>query len=273
MQITDFITPVEDLISAFTSKVSGAISTMDFGNKSLLFAELSILAYFDISGASVWGRRIGFTNVERRTSGPQHSVTIFSNDIDVVIAFRGTYNIPNVIEDIDAEKITDGNLPGKVHKGFLDDFDLLWPQIIPLIESGKNVWGTGHSLGGAMAGIAAVRAARREGPNLSGLVTFGQPRIGDSKYIANLETPTIRCVNHLDIVPHVPTVWMGFTHFGKEFYIDGNGCVAEVTIVTRAKNVLASILAIIKHSYDDHNIINYRAGIVRNNQESANVKR
>uniref|UniRef100_A0A1I7ZCH7 Lipase_3 domain-containing protein n=1 Tax=Steinernema glaseri TaxID=37863 RepID=A0A1I7ZCH7_9BILA len=68
---------------------------------------------------------------------------------------------------------------------------------------------TGHSLGGALASIAAMRCVldgRRTTEQVK-LVTFGQPRVGNVDFAMKhdeLVPYSFRVVHRLDVVPHLP---------------------------------------------------------------------
>ena len=82
---------------------------------------------------------------------------------------------------------------------------------------------TGHSLGGALAALAACPRPP------AALYTFGCPRAVDSKLACALDRrsiPVFRVVNSTDIVPRVPSFFWGFRHFGKLAYLTRKGgCV------------------------------------------------
>ena len=60
---------------------------------------------------------------------------------------------------------------------------------------------TGHSLGGALAILAATLIS----PTRHGAVyTFGAPRVANYKFFFGLKMPIFRVVNSADIVPRVP---------------------------------------------------------------------
>lgn len=82
----------------------------------------------------------------------------------------------------------------------------------------------GHSLGGAMATLAAVDLKRNFSRQSVDVCTFGGPRVGKfifrSKF--NREIPMChRVTNNGDVVPHVPTMLTGWSHVGEEIEVDG----------------------------------------------------
>ena len=83
---------------------------------------------------------------------------------------------------------------------------------------------TGHSLGAAIAAIAAVEI-RNAGSNVD-LYTYGQPRIGGSEisdYITNQKKgETFRVTHSDDPVPRLPSIVLGFRHISPEYYISSS---------------------------------------------------
>jgi hypothetical protein len=266
---------VQSRIKELSSKANMPLAEMSFGDLSHVLIELSILAYFDPEGAVKWGTEIGFTRTTQLNIDDNLSVSIFSNSTDIVVSFRGSYNVQNFVEDVEFKLVSDGKLPGKVHDGFLSDFNKLWDAIVPVLDTTKQLWVTGHSLGGALAAIAAVRASRRVGPNVNGLMTFGQPRIGNLDYVSKLYTTSNRYVNNADIVPHLPTIKMGFIHFGEEHYINSTGIVINnKSIWSRLWQFKDRVINTLQFGLHDHDVLLYRDAIIRTlNQERANGKR
>jgi hypothetical protein len=68
----------------------------------------------------------------------------------------------------------------------------------------KNLWITGHSLGGAMATIAGAMCRWEGSLNVAGVYTFGAPKVGDDKFAQNYPAELQRFENRNDIVPHLP---------------------------------------------------------------------
>ena len=139
-----------------------------------------------------------------------------------IVAFAGTD--PFVWQNL----FTDGaflKTPRGTHEGFQGAFDGVWDQLFPLIQnrSGPMVF-TGHSLGAALAVLAAERAfdeSVRPGgdatlaPAL--IYVYGMPRTGNvtwaSAYDRKLGTKTFRFVHASDIVARVRK--LGFQHVGR----------------------------------------------------------
>ena len=100
--------------------------------------------------------------------------------------------------------------------------------LFDIVEENKcrdiPVFMTGHSLGGALAVLAACPRP----PAM--LYTFGSPRVVDSKLACALDQrniPVFRVVNSTDIVPRVPSSIWGFRHFGKLVYLTRKGKCVE----------------------------------------------
>ena len=93
------------------------------------------------------------------------------------------------------------------------------------IDAGARVTVVGHSLGGAMATLAAVDIKRNFGRTLVDVCTFGGPRSGKPDFRRNFNREIPRCfrvTNQFDIVPHVPSLLTGWVHVGDEIEVDGN---------------------------------------------------
>ncbi len=210
------------------SAVDGPVGELDRLRRSLLFAEISMISYLPAEEARRAGEQLGFTDtvyVER--DGAQ--AFLFHNSLDRVVACRGTE--PNEWNDIraDANAWTDlAETVGRVHRGFKRETDDIWPLIREhLVEiDDRDLWFTGHSLGGAMTQILAGRCRLSEIPAWPVEVhTFGSPRVGNRRYIANNGLHHVRWVNNNDVVPRVPPTWMRYQHRGVRMYLDHEGRV------------------------------------------------
>lgn len=94
----------------------------------------------------------------------------------------------------------------RVHLGFATALDRVWDQVLrqiaPLAAAGP-VWVTGHSLGGALAQLAATRLADTGVP-VAAVYSFGTPRVGDSVFAATYRSVLHRVEAANDLVCHVP---------------------------------------------------------------------
>ena len=116
-----------------------------------------------------------------------------------VLVFRGTQGVQNWLLDLNAKMIAAAQA-GRVHCGFQRALDEVWPDVDRALSSVTTpTFYTGHSLGGALATLAASRRA----PAV--VYTFGSPRVGDAKFVDRLAGQQIyRVVNRDDRVTTVP---------------------------------------------------------------------
>ena len=136
------------------------------------------------------------------------------------VFFPGTNSIRDAIQDIKIRRVeTVGSL--KIHRGFLQAANSIWPLLKPHLEQlqSHKVIFTGHSLGGALATIIAIRYFTPDE-----LVTFGQPRVGGERLKKVLDKINYyRYVNASDIVPRHPWLAFGYRHHGELRYASTNG--------------------------------------------------
>jgi triacylglycerol lipase len=191
-------------------------------DNALALANCARLAYSDPPTVRrhLLGR--GFQDVRwcdpRPPSAPTQAYAAIRNDA-VVVAFRGTEptQAADWLTDLDAaqapfEKFLRFSGWGRVHSGFAAGLATVLPAVVHALahhhDDARALWITGHSLGGALALLAAAFVASLEHHPIAGVVTFGQPRVGDAEFAARyrraLGGRTFRCVNDHDVVPHVP---------------------------------------------------------------------
>ena len=229
----------------FKSKLTGPISELSFLRRSLLFAEVSMISYLSIEECNVAAGKLGFTNGKFfDTEGAQ--AYWFHNEFDSVVVCRGTE--PHEWEDIkaDANALTAiAETVGKVHRGFKNEVDRIWPHMEEaLAENKKPLWFCGHSLGGAMANICANRCTLSYiESEPQELYTYGSPRIGCKKYVSHVEIKHHRWVNNNDIVTRMPPVFMGYRHNGVEKYIDRNGRLVKLNGWKRVSDRIQGLMS------------------------------
>ena len=156
-----------------------------------------------------------------------------------VLSFRGTEvtEKSDVLADLKAGKNLEAS-GGKVHHGFKKELDKLWPSIEKALADVENVYVTGHSLGAAMATIAASRIQDK----VLALVTFGSPRVGTRAFVNSLKVTHHRVQNNCDDVTKVPFIFMGFRHHGNHRYMNFHGDFRDYTGWQMVKDMLRSRL-------------------------------
>ena len=137
-----------------------------------------------------------------------------------VVSFRGTELI-RPAEILDMEKINNflqdsstlvdiggAELRGvNVHGGIRNALNSVWDQLHPILNNTSHpVWFTGHSLGGALAMLAAFKW--EEGlDKIGGVYTIGCPAIGGSefkeKYNNELQDKTFHHIYGEDLITHI----------------------------------------------------------------------
>ena len=132
---------------------------------------------------------------------------LVKNDKHIVLAFRGTEK--TCIKDIRTDckaVITSCDSGGNIHSGFSEAFEKVQRKIETALDKKevpkKPLFITGHSLGGALATIAAKKITHKWGN--AACYTFGSPRVGDEEWISNIKTPMYRLVNSADCVTMFP---------------------------------------------------------------------
>jgi triacylglycerol lipase len=162
-----------------------------------------------------------------------------NNDKFAIVAFRGseiwkkkeTFDLKKVVADLKTDIdiwLTNWQQGGKVHRGFKEALEEVWPDLLPYVRKlhnkGCKIWITGHSLGGALATLFASRYG-----NAQGVYTFGSPRLGNEVFKENFDAKIYRVVNNHDIVPRVPPPGK-YVHVGELKFIDSDGIIRDIII-------------------------------------------
>jgi triacylglycerol lipase len=195
-------------------------------------AEAANLAYQDPkdieASAKTWGfKRFHFLD-RRNTQG-----YVIAGDDLILIAFRGTEitNLQDVMTDAKIELVKFPGRRGKVHAGFWGALNLVWKDLLTILEeeqtTAQPIFITGHSLGGALATLATARFRLEMDKPVNGLYTFGAPRSGDREFAAafngDYKPRAFRYVNNNDVITRVPAREMGYSHVGTFLYFDAKG--------------------------------------------------
>ena len=193
-------------------------------------AEAALLSYWDPAAAIPIFNAAGLdaTFVTARDT----DCYVVSRPDWLAVAFRGTESDewPDIFADARFAQVPWHT--GKVHAGFAAGISDIWPALSDMLRSaavGRTVWFCGHSLGAALATLAADRFA-----DTRGVCTFGSPRIGDPEFTTDFTNRfagrSLRYVNDHDIVTHVPPPvlppWI-YQHVDPRRLIDADGRVSS----------------------------------------------
>ena len=152
-------------------------------------------------------KNLNFELLETFDEDGTQAILVKSNKGFIVLAFRGTETTSwrDIKSDLDAFtlKLKNGE---KVHQGFQKAFEKVFPQIEKTLQkeavSQLPLFVTGHSLGGALAIVAAKNIQHKGG--IAACYTFGSPRVGNTYWFDSIKAPIYRIVNSADMVPTVP---------------------------------------------------------------------
>ncbi|KAM3523991.1 hypothetical protein NHJ13051_004794 [Beauveria bassiana] len=180
---------------------------------------------------------------------PASSVAVDSHGA-IIVAFRGTYSIANTVIDLSTvpqEYVpypSQGDAPAHkctnctVHMGFFQTWQSARESVIPELVQlrktypSKPIHLVGHSLGGAVACLAALELKTSLGLDNVVVTTFGEPRVGNDGLVdfidrvfnlndkGDLEKRSYRRVTHAnDPVPLLPPGEWGYKSHAGEIHI------------------------------------------------------
>ncbi len=177
--------------------------------KSSLFKLLDIVGYDHEAETERLIAELGSLNAKLVNTFDSNGTQaiLISTDKFITLAFRGTESTS--IKDIksDAKAITTKcDSGGNIHSGFKQAFEEVAIEIQSMLNQDefldKPLFITGHSLGGALATIAAKKLNHNGG--IASCYTFGSPRVGDEEWISDIKAPLYRVVNAADCVTMMP---------------------------------------------------------------------
>jgi hypothetical protein len=176
----------------------------------------------------------------------------------MVVAFGGTDALvwQNIVTDADFWPVSGSD----THAGFEAAFNAVEPAFLKALEARpKSLFIAGHSLGAAIASLAALSAAER-GFEPTAVYMFGMPRVGGENFAsrykqAKLAEKTYRLVHGLDVVPRVPptTLKFKFVHVGQMLHCNSGeqfaaGPLAQNNEPTLTAGLASGMLAAIKNA-------------------------
>ena len=247
--------------------------------KAYIMALASKLAYESEKSITGIIEHQGLQSVFINNNQTDTQAFIAHNTNCIVIAFRGTKNFHDCIIDAGICKVNTTH--GRVHAGFNRALDSVWDQIMQIVSTVKThnqpIWITGHSLGAALAVLTAARLSylinQPEQPQINGLYTFGQPRVGDAVFITALELfineRYFRLVNDNDIVTRIPDRFNQYQHGGILKFFDTKGILQDdisywSEFLERIKGDLDQKIALIPSCIEHHSIDRYIKNLIKN---------
>jgi hypothetical protein len=215
---------------------------------ALFLAHACDLAYLDLpQGPERFRTELGLD--ARLIQSDNTQVYLGGNEQALVVAFRGS-QAPTTLDGLKDWLVTNANnyliLPegrsgtdfaaagvgARFHRGFLDALQMVWEPLSAGVDQAlkskdRPLWITGHSLGGALALLAAWRLQRCFLPVYE-VVTFGAPMIGNEAASKGFEREfpgkIFRYVDKEDLVPLLPSVSLVANAYSH--------CQAEVALIS-----------------------------------------
>ena len=219
---------------------------------------------------------------------------LISSKTYLALVFRGTEatSFQDIKTDMKARK-TQCPSKGGIHSGFHEAYELIATQIQQELNqpqyAKKPLFIAGHSLGGALATIAAKRLEHQGG--IAACYSYGSPRVGDEEWSHGIKTPIFRLVNAIDCVTMLPpggmfikmvkfllsfipffgtviaqflSAFEGYHHVGDMRYLtnckpeiyDDVHLLTHVSLLRRLRIISRGKMA--KHFIKDHSIAIYR---------------
>ena len=288
----------QDAIDAF--KVFNPKTTRWSEFNALALAYASNLAYQDEATIRAAIPGCGFNKVNVHTVREVQAY-VAGSDTAVVVAFRGTRpdQLLDWMTDFDAQQVSFSDRfgcpdVGDTHEGFtvglLRVWELILADIAAFQDKAQTLWITGHSLGGALAVLAAAGTTFAKRLPVNGLYTYGQPRVGDLGFVAQCDSHFgnlhFRFVNNEDIVTRVPPrIFPHFPfpsfygHSGQVMYFDDQGILhTDETwwnqFLIRFDVGFDKMRALLTAPVTDHDLLNgYAANIIKYRDDLAAGRR
>jgi triacylglycerol lipase len=234
----------------------------------------SHLAYYKVHRLERELDRAGLNLVDYFTASSTQAF-LAASDSYAILGFRGTEsdNLADLKTDADI-RLSPFENGARVHRGFLAALDQVWAEVderlTEMTARGLSIWYTGHSLGAALATLAAARRKP------DALYTFGSPRVGDDGFARLLDTiPIQRVVNCSDMATTVPGRFLGYRHVGDQVFMTStaglfvNPTPMRVFFSKAAANVKYGATLpwlrrgrVAARSFADHAIVNYTAALM-----------
>lgn len=154
-------------------------------------------------------------------------VSVSTVSQEIVLAFRGSSSIRNFIADLNFAYVDFGCSGCSAHAGFATAWAEPRSAVLAALKAATAQYPsyklviTGHSLGGAVATLAA--ADLRSQGYAADLYTYGSPRVGNGAFASWVSAQsgiTARVTHVNDPVPRLPPMLIaGFRHTTPEYWL------------------------------------------------------
>tara|TARA_R110001583_G_scaffold16358_3_gene67125 strand:- start:235 stop:978 length:744 start_codon:yes stop_codon:yes gene_type:complete len=157
------------------------------------------------------------------TSATAHFIQ--DNDLDLdVLAFRGTQQVRDWFFNCSALPV---RYCGRwVHGGFALAHKSIWKKCEKYLNPGRRLLITGHSLGGAMAELSALKLKKYYGKKKASLITFGKPNVfwkKKNRYKMDHLEEHFSVVSGSDVVARIPRYFYCPDDGQMIFYLSNHG--------------------------------------------------
>jgi triacylglycerol lipase len=196
-----------------------------------------------------------------------HRCLLLVYDDCIIVAFRGTQAREIADWKTNLQSTPAPGPLGLVHGGYLAAVELLWPRITASLqrmrEREQSLLLTGHSMGGALAVVAAAKFAADGVIPIAGLYTFGQPTVAEPAFETELAARIggryFRFIHSVDMVPGI-FVDTAFAAGGQQLFIDRGGRIHTGNPISRMEStrLLTQVFDETRSAeVDDHSIAKY----------------
>ncbi len=193
----------------------------------------------------------------------QGYIGILPTTKSIYIVIRGSSSVMNWLDDFEIKLVPYDTFPEcncTVHYGFYNSALGVASKTVDTVKSlqkqysGYSVVVTGHSYGASCGQLLAMELVKN-GIHAK-LYDYGQPRVGDAKYAAFVNTKIseyYRTTHNKDIVPHVPpTEVLGYLHSCREIFEDSTGKLTVCSATNCEDPMCADQYKLSQTNGDDH---------------------